>query len=88
MAESKVDITTVWNACVDILRKDPRPLEIWAVAKNCGWDETELVTALINYTGPNRTEIAFRFPAIPCAAITGMAARNGSYAVGAYAPKK
>lgn len=82
--EKKVDIATVWGACVDAMTNDNRPLELWRVAKVCNWDEEELAAALIAYTGPNETTISFRFPAIPCAAITGMAARDGSYAVGTF----
>ena len=84
MAKERVDIGTVWGACVQVMQEDPRPLETGRVARACGWNEEELVSALISYTGPNQVCISFRYPATYRAAITGMAANDGSYAVGAF----
>lgn len=82
MERDQSRIEDIWAACTDVMRNDGKPLEIPKVAKACGWNEDDLIKALIEYTGPNNTSICFRFPPIPCAAITGMAARDGSYAVG------
>lgn len=86
MERDNIDIKTIWDSCVNILRDDTRPLPLWAVAQHCGWNESELMTALINYTGHNSTVIDFSFGPRH-RSIAGMADRNGSYAVGTLAIK-
>ncbi len=80
-AKEQTPIDKVWDACVSILRKDSKPLPLWAVAKSTQWNEDDLMAAMISYCGPNSTVIEFNFGPRHTA-ITGLMARDGSYAVG------
>lgn len=72
-------IEDVWKACVDALIKEPaKPILLWAIAENCNWDETKLMTAFINYTGHNGAVVDFAFGP-HYVALTGMADKSGYY---------
>lgn len=64
--------TEIWDACVDVMRDDPKPLSVWRVAEATGMSEEAVITALIRETGPRRKTVTFRFPPLPCAAITAI----------------
>lgn len=59
----------IWDACVTAMR-DGRPLEVHRVAKAAELPESDIVAALIRETLPRRKSVEFRFPPLPCAAIT------------------
>lgn len=59
----------IWDAVVDVMSKDPRPLEVWRVATAANMTESDVMTALIRETGPRRKSVRFRYPSLPCPAI-------------------
>lgn len=62
----------IWDACVDVLQSRPGPLEVRDVAVNAGVSEEKIITALIYEAGVRRKAVTFRYPPLPCAAITSI----------------
>lgn len=62
----------IWNACASVLGKEQKPLEVWRVADATQMPEDEIVAALMRETLPRREAVTFRFPPLPCAAITAL----------------
>lgn len=59
----------IWNACVEIMSTDSKPLEIWKIANAAEMSEMQVITALIHCAVAPRY-VQFRFPPLPRAAIT------------------
>jgi hypothetical protein len=62
----------IWDACVEVMKRDNAPLPLKSVADAVGIDEGDVAAALIRETGPRRRTVTFRFPPLPCAAITAI----------------
>lgn len=63
----------IWDSCVIVMTAEKQPLEIWRIAKATGLPEEGIMAGLIRETENRRgSYIRFRFPALPCAAITGI----------------
>lgn len=60
----------IWDACEEIFQKENKPLEIWRVARAAGMKDTEIIEALLRETLTRGKPVQFRYPPLPCAAIT------------------
>ncbi len=72
--KTEVSPSVIWNACKSILAQEKRPLELWRVASATGLSEEKIMSILIRETENKREAVTFRFPSLPCAAITAMGA--------------
>ncbi len=64
----------IWNACKTVLADEKKPLEVWRVAQATKMSEGEVIAALIRESSHGCVE--FRFPPLPCAAITKIIERG------------
>ena len=62
----------IWAACAQVLAAEKKPLEVWRVAAATGMSEGAIIGALIRETGVRPEAVQFRFPPLPCAAITAL----------------
>ncbi len=70
------DDSTIWNVCKSVVDDEKKPLDIWRVAKVLEMSEDAIMAALIRETGPRRSQVTFRFPSLPCAAILAISNDN------------
>lgn len=69
---TKATPSELWNACASVLSEEKKPLEVRRVAQAAGMTEDEVIGALIHETLSRRQPVRFRYPPLPCAAITGI----------------
>ena len=59
----------IWDAAWEVMRAEHKPLEIWRIAQAAGISEGEVIAKLIRVS-TREYPIQFRYPPLPCAAIT------------------
>ena len=65
-------IDELWNACKTVLSEEEPRWKVGRVAGPAGATDSEVIVALIKASGWSVGRVTFRYPPIPCAAITAI----------------